>query len=300
MRWWPTVLFSAICLLSGSLWLLPSTTSSIPVDLGILVVGAISSALSVLFVCVLLTVTPFSLRQWNWTLTFSGIGAFAMPALLLLWGRQLFSSVMAVAIQASIPVIVVIASGALEENGTAQQKMVPGLIALGGSLLVLPVALPESSQGWAGFGLYLIAACLIGVCGVLCHREMTRVPAAVAIGIPCIANAIFLSLFAVCWLTITGQWYATMELRSAPNLIAAITVALNVAGVAGLLYLLRPHAAAVRFVFAPLLAAVEAYALMRPTLSLRTVMGALLMLIGGIACLKADREQEASTLMSLH
>ncbi len=300
MRWWPTVLFSAVCLLSGSLWLLPSTPPSVSISLGILVVGAVTSALSVLCVCGLFAATSVFKWQRNWALALSGIGVLGAPALLLLWGRQHFSSVMAVAVQASIPVIVVIASGVLQERADAQQKLVPGLIALGGSLLVLPVALPKSSQGWAGFGLYLIAACLTGVCSVLCHREMIRVPAAVAIGIPCIANAIFLSVFAVCWLTITGQWHATMELRSAPNLIAAITVALNVTGVAGLLYLLRPHAAAVRFVFAPLLAAVEAYALMRPTLSLRTVMGALLMLIGGIACLQADREQEASTLMSLH
>ncbi len=299
MRWWPTVLFSVVCLLSGSLWLLPSTTPSVSTDLGILVIGAIISALSVLLVCGVLAASSIFSRQWNWELALNGIGVLGAPALLLLWGRQHFSSVMAVTIQASIPVVVVIASGVLEERGDAQQKLVPGLIALGGSLLVLPVALPESSQGWAGFGLYLVAACLTGVCSVVCHREMMRVPVAVAIGIPCIANAIFLSVFAIGWLTTTGQWHATMELRSAPNLIAATTVALNVVGVAGLLYLLRPQAAAVRFVFAPLLAAVEAYALMRPTLSLRTVMGALLMLIGGIACLRADREQEASALMSL-
>ena len=300
MRRWAAVLFAMVCLLSGSLWLLPDSSLGVSGELATLALGAMTATLTVALLRRLAGQRSSRMQGWSWTLALGGIGSLGAPALLLLMGRQQFSSIMAVAVQAGVPVVVVVVSGVFDEGSDLQQGMVPGLIALGGALLVLPVALPASPGGWLGFGLYLLAAFSTGICSVLCYREMRRVPPLTAVSIVTVANALFLCATAAVWLTITGQWNALRGTGGAPNLIATALTNLDILGVAGLLYLMRPLTLSTRFVFVPALATLEAYALMRPSVSVRTGVGLLLMLGGGLACFRADRLNQSRTDMSLH
>ena len=151
MRWIPVPLLSLTCLLSGSQWLLPGSDASFASDLSLFAVGTMLAAV----VPVLLEIRSGErtriFRPGHSKLILSGIGTIGAPTLLLLLGKQQFSSVMAVATQATLPVIVAVVAGAVDPERELQDGLLPALVALAGTLLVLPVALPRSSQGWIGF-----------------------------------------------------------------------------------------------------------------------------------------------------
>ena len=235
----------------------------------------------------------------TWRLACSGIGTIGAPALLLLMGRQRFSSVMAVATQASLPVIVAVVAGALDPEIELQRRLMPALLALAGTLLVLPVALPHSSQGWIGFSLYFAAAGLSGISTVFCHRDSVRHSAGAALLIVAGANAIFVGGAAAIWLVATDQGHLLRGAATMSSLLPIVLVSGDILALAALLRLLPPLAVASRLVFVPLIAALEAYILLRPTLSLRTAVGSLLMLVGGLACVHAEDSPDASAKMSL-
>lgn len=290
MRWLPSILFSAVCLLSGSLWLLPLLDSSLASELCVLGCGAVFAAAVIWGGIATRVGVVRLLNGCNWALALSGIGSLGAPALLLLAGRQHFSSIMAVATQTGVPVITAIVGAAVSDGGQSEPHFFAGLTALAGTLLILPVTLPESSRGWIGFACYLAAACLTGASSVFCHREMVRRSRGVALANVSLANGVFVGAASAVWLTLGGHWRSAMMALSASSLLATGVAAASMLGVVALLYLLSPEATAARFVFAPLIAAAEAYLLMRPTLSGRTLFGAALMLVGGIACLRIKRE----------
>ncbi len=240
-----------------------------------------------------------TLRGWNWTLAVSGIGSIGGPTILLLLGRQYFNSLMAVATQTSIPVVVIVATGVLDTGSELQEQIPPALVALAGALLVLPVALPESARGWIGFGLYLASASLAGISSVISHREMTRVSHGTAFFTVAAANTFFFGVTSLLWPFLTTQRPFFAELISGATLLDTGAALLSFVVIIPLLCLLTPQALASRFVFTPLFAAIEAYALMRPSLSVRTAVGASFMLAGALACLRSDSKSASSTSMSL-
>ena len=299
MRRFPVILLVLVCMVSGLQWLLAWNGLALLRDSSSLALGAILAAL-----VTGLWFSTFGQKVrisdlWSWKLTLSGVGTFGIPALLLLLGRQQFNSVMAVATQASVPVVVAITSGAVQPESELQTQLMPGLAALAGTLLVLPVALPQSSSGWSGFLLYLAAACLSGVSSVFCHREMVRVPHGMGLLFVIVSNAIWLGIVAVLWLSVSAQWQGVRGLYTVQNIELVLMTAVSMIAVAALLQSLPPLATASRVVFAPLITTFEAFVFLRPTVSLRTICGALLMLLGGLACLYADREQRSPGTVSL-
>ena len=113
------------------------------------------------------------------------------------------------------------------------------------------------------------------------------------------ANTLFLVTSAVMWIAVTSQWHSVNAVFSGSRVMAIGLRALSLTGVIYLLSLISPLAIASRFVLTPLVAATEAYVLMRPTLSFRDVTGAVLMLIGGLAGVQDDPEQDPFVRMSL-
>ena len=292
------MLLLGVCLFSGSQWLLPWNEPSPVTELVSLATGATLSALAL---GLWLQTRGQALRfpdLWSRNLVLSGIGAIGLPAVLLLTGRQQFSSVMAVATQASLPVIVAIASAAIDPGSELQLRLMPALLALAGALLVLPVALPHTPQGWFGFLLYLAAACLSGVSSVFCHREMVRKSRG-SLFVVIVANAGFLSITALVLIAATerGHIVGGLPVRQIFAPIAATAMSLLAVGV--LLRMLSPMAAASRLIFSPLIATLEAFTLLHPTLSPRIAIGAALMFLGGLACLDPDRGQVPPRHMSL-
>ncbi len=300
MRWIPVTLLLLTCFLSGSQWLLPGSDASFASDLSLFAVGTMLAAIVPVLLEIRSDERTRIFRPGHSKLILSGIGTIGAPTLLLLLGKQQFSSVMAVATQATLPVIVAVVAGAVDPERELQDGLLPALVALAGTLLVLPVALPRSSHGWIGFSLYLAAAALGGLSLVFCHREMIRFPRGVALAVVAGANAVFLGLVAAIWLASTHQWQPLFSQLTAPTLLSVILAAFGVLSLAAMIQLLSPLATASTFVFTPAVATIEAYLFLRPTLSLRTAFGALLMVLGGFACVLAGQRLTASTNRSLH
>ncbi len=299
MGWFTALLFGLVCLLSGSLWLLPMDEGSPAVELLQLVLVSI-----VAFV----VISVASLRKGgatqvvdraSWRLALSGVGAVCVPTLLLWFGRPYLNSVMAVATQVSVPVVVAVALAASSEGGDLQRRLTPSLVSLAGALLILPVALPVGSTGWTGLACYMAAAGCSGVFSIVCHREMTRVSRASALLTVAGANIIGLAAFAAVLLSVTATWRDAWSAITLPSLLPLTARSLSTIGVLILLRRLSPLAIASRFIFIPLVATAEAFFLLHLPLSPRACLGAALMLTGGAACLRQDFEQDASTAMSL-
>ena len=299
MRWAPTAVFSAVCVASGSLWLFPTGDQSGPLELCLLTAALLIAALVFWMRSRMRTGSKPKLALWNWNLILSGVGSICAPALLILLGRQQLSSLMAVATLASVPLVVEMTTGIAEQASGGEHHFGPSLTALSGTLLLLPIALPSSSEGWLGLTLYLTAAGLAGVSSVLCHREMARVPRGAAFVTIAVANAIFLAFCTGIWLTVGSQTPTFLELFTVGEFYSLTATTFSLIGVIYLLSCLPPQAIASRFIFAPLIAAVEAAILLRPTLSMRAVVGALLMLAGGVACFRQPSKPESLSSMSL-
>ncbi len=300
MIWHSRALLAAVCLISGSMWLLPERDTSPTSELWLLTVSMATATVLIGVLNLRRSGVFFSQQPWRWRLVFSGIGSLGAPALLLFLGRQQLSSVMAVAIQASAPLLVALVINFTSDDSGSQPRLGPGLTALAGVLLVFPVALPASSHGWFGFCLYLGATCLSAASSVICHREMVREPAGRAFFVVAASNALVLLLSVLVCITATSNWPALEVAFSSANLIA---ITLSAGGLIGVVYLLRttsPLVVTSRFILAPLIAALEAYVLLRPTLSFRALAGAVLMLIGGFACVRENPEQDTWAGTSLH
>lgn len=299
MRWHSKALLSVICLTSGSTWLLSQNDATPAVELWQLALSAVLATVLISVVRFRHDGIIFSSASLSGVLVVSGVGALGAPAVLFLLGRQQLNSLMATATEASIPLLVAIAVSHMAGGAESRLRLGPGLVAFAGVLLLFPVALPGSWHGWSGLLLYLAACCLAATCSVVCHREMIRLPSSNAVLQVALGNALFLLLSAGIWTALFAQpgvaAPSALMSRSAVIIVGAATLA----GVIYLLWLVEPIAAASRFVLTPLVATVEAYVLLRPTLSFRGAAGAMLMLIGALACLREMPEDDPLYATSL-
>ena len=299
MRGSAAISFGLVCFLSGSLWLMPTVEVTQTAELfQFALSGTLSFALLGL-VCSFGKDDSREISQTHWRLALSGVGTVATPTLLLWIGRHNLSSVMAVASQVSVPVVVAIATATIGAGSELQTQLIPSLIGLTGALLILPVALPGSATGWIGLACYGAAAACSGMSSILCHQEMTRVSPRRALLTVAGANAIVLSVFAAVWIIVTATWHEAFATLSVPSLLSMAAQSISMAGVLLILRALSPLAFASRFIFIPLLATVEAFFLLHIPLSPRACLGAALMLLGGAACLRADAAMAPSPRMSL-
>ncbi len=266
------LLFAALCGLEGSLWLLPATQLD-PLSLSLL--GAL--------VCWTLwavsrprlpTATP------HWLLPCLGAGAFALPAILLAVAQHLLPGQEAAAILAGAPVLVVITSNLLEsQQGDLPNTLLPVLAGLAGALLLLPVRVP-TAEGWIGLALDLIALVLASVCATLTHRFAHRSAPRASFRYVALGNAVAYTL------ATARLWAKDSTARPSfqpATLLNLLVLGLGQALAFSLVRSLLPVRFATRSLLVPLLAAVESFLLWRPSLSLRDLVGASLMLASSVA-----------------
>ncbi len=299
MKGFAAVSFGLVCLLSGSLWLLPVEERSPTAELSGFGLSSIVSFALIRIVCSRKRDAVQRAGSVHWRLALSGLAAIAAPTVMLWIGRHNLSSVMAVATQVGVPVVVAVATATLGAGGELQNQLLPSLVGLAGALLILPVALPQSSTGWTGLACYVAAAGCSGVGSIFCHREMTRVSPTQALLTVAGANAVCFIGFAVVWLLVTGSWHDALPSITLSGSLSIAAQSVSMAGITLLLRALSPLAFASRFIFIPLLATAEAALFLHLPLSPRAWMGAMLMLLGGVACLRLDSRQASSTTLSL-
>ena len=297
MRSLPLSVFAATCLVAGSTWLVPGTELTIASALAVQAISC--AALAILSCALLLARTPRTSLRFRSVapLVASGTGVVGLPLLLVLLGRQQLSSVMEAACGAAVPVIVAVAQQASSDSQESLHTTLgPAVLGFGGALLLLPVALPGSLAGWTGLVLYLLAACTLALSSIACHRQMQRLGLLPGLFVIAVANTLF-ALVAGAVAVLMGR-----ELQLRPELAIAAQLVLGLcltAGIVATTYLLQPVAAATRLLFVLMIASAEAWALMRPTISIRMLTGAGCMLVGGSALLWRGRANAPPETLSL-
>ena len=291
-------IFLALCFLDGSLWLLPVQAASF---LSTVVVNAGGGCLLAAAVAAVLLSrgTSRSLMQTrSYQLAAWGTGAIGVPGFLLLLGRQRLSGVLETAIMAAAPLLVaLVLSTAGTANASLQEMLLPVLLTLSGALLLLPVMLPGSLNGWIGFAFYGLAAVSVAVCSVRSHQLMQGHPLLEGFSAVAFGNALFALLICVCLLAVGPRELTGSFLVQYSGAIVLSAVA--EAALIAVLYLQYPLGAAARFPLATLIAATEAYLLLRPSLSFRTAAGAAMIFVGVISCLRVRPASQTASTMSL-
>ena len=271
------LILAGLCAWEGSQWLLPALA------LDPLPFALVSSAA---FGGLALFLGRWGGRGAGVWLGLWGALALGMPAMLLVVAQRYFAAEVGAAALAGVPVVIVVVASMGEEG--MGEALLPAIVGLGGALLLIPVRLPESGNGWFGLALDLLAVLLAGSFSVVAHRAAQAVPAMAAVRCFAGGNAVVLAVWAgLLWVS-HGARLQTYAVPTAPVIAAVLGVGVATALAATvLLRALQPLAFASRFLVVPLVGAVEGYVLLRPTLSFRALAGAALMAVAAFLLLRA-------------
>ncbi len=284
----PTAAFAIFCLLSASAWLLADPNPA-PAPL---------TAQTILYPAIaLLALVPAIARSHRTPPTHllqlipPSLALITAPALLLRQAAAHLSPSTLTALLTLIPLVLVLARST--SNPGARQLLLPATTALGGALFLIPFEIPTTTTAIPNLAAVFAATALITWASLNLHRQLQTLPFAPSLATFAGANA--LALLALS-LTLEHPALTTLTrpLRNpTANLLQAAQIPL-------LLYLLRalpPLRLSTRFLFIPLLTALEGALLLRPTLTARTVLGALTLLASSLILFRAD--ELADTTLSL-
>jgi len=297
MRWTLWIAFAALCVLSGTSWVIPR---EIPDGLPPLEQqGAIFGVIGLLAL-------PFAGRGawsrsrglWCGGLAAAGVGFFGVPVVVTEYARGSVPAISRSALFAVVPVVVVMVVAAgdtigREERG-ARRFLVPALIGLGGLLLLLPLEFSGSARGWVMLALVCAAVVLVGLASVWMYRLLHGVGVAEAFAIVGLANAMFLLVWSVIRDDVVWRGSGLASMLSISSLVDGVEVLL-------LVWLLRempPVRFSARYLVIPLVTVLESYVLMRPEWTVRMACGTAL-LTGGAGMLLFLRAGEEETTLSL-
>jgi hypothetical protein len=233
-------------------------------------------------------------RRWM-TLAAASVLLLGVPAVLS--SRGGVSEANVVGLFAMVPVAVVVLVASLDSDGATASAtgglLAPALAGLGGALLLLPFAQPDS---WRQVGLCAVVGLgvvVAAMASVWMHRLLPEFAVVEAAALCCLANAAFFgALFAASNAAAGAEGSGLWSWR-ALRVEAATAVGFDLPQILLLLWLLRdlaPERFAARYLVVPLLTAIEGYALLRPELTWRSIAGAALLGLGAWRLLTARAE----------
>jgi drug/metabolite transporter (DMT)-like permease len=236
-----------------------------------------------------------------------GLGLFVAPAVLVSLSNQGISQLTRVALFSLVPVFTVVLEPHISEphisephiSGTTSQQprgaLIAALLAVGGTLCIFPADIPSSPAAAAAFGAVVLAAACIATASCLAVKAATESPITTTAAI---AGTTALASFAVLGPLLErgrGPWTWN---GIGPEL--AWSTAVDLPALLLLFWLMTRMSAvriATRFVIAPLITALFGIALLRPQVSLRDVLGFLLLAAGaGWLLIAPDEEPDSGSL----
>ena len=275
--------------LEGSSWFLPVSQVSPAMVSGL---GAASAWVSWLICHPLRAheVADEQLRSSRW-LPWVAAGALGLPATLIALAQPLVGGTTGATLLAGVPFVTVCTLHLSTSLGSdLGEDLLPVLAGLGGTLLLLPFYLPASRAEWVGVSLDLAATICAGVFGVWAYRLARTLSAVDSYSQIAVGNAVVFSIGAVLLVsTHAGNPQGSQPL-TAVGWMVVIVVGFCVQGLSfWMLNRLDPVSFASRFFMVPLVVAAESWLFWRPTMTLRQVSGAALMLASvGIAVRKKN------------
>lgn len=280
--------FGIFCLLAASGWLVAPVPVPVPEGIRDLLYGVVGVA----------AVVVNGRRPWcgvRSTLRVSAVGVmlFGVTGMLVAWAGRYVPGTSGTVVFGLVPAVTVLVVAWEEEE--ARRFLGPGIVALGGLLLVVPFEVPGFAMGRVAVGVLCLAVVLTAVSGVWMWQLLRNFDGLQAVAIVGLANSVFLlgvgifdDAFRLGW----GGW----------SVESGLSGALEVTQVLLLIWLLgrmSPVRLAGRYLLIPLLTVVEGYFLMKPELTFRMGSG-ILILAGGAAWLLFRGWGEEASSLSLH
>jgi hypothetical protein len=297
MRWTLWIAFVALCVLSGTSWVIPHEMFDRLPPL---------EQQGVLFGVIGLTALLFA-EPGVWSrsrglpyarLASVAAGFFTVPMVVAEYARGSVPAISRSALFALVPVVVVMAvaygeSAGREERG-ARLFMMPALAGLGGLLLLLPLAFSNSARGWMMLALVCAAVVAVGLASVWLYRLLRGFDFADAIAVVGLANAVFLLVWSAVREEVVWRGSGLASVMSITSVVDVVEVLL----ITWLLREMPPIRFAARYLVIPLLTVLESFVLMRPEWTVRMGFGTALLAAGGgmLLFLKAGDEE---TVLSL-
>jgi len=226
---------------------------------------------------------------------FIGLGLFVAPALLVSLSSHGISEFTRVALFSLVPVFTVVLEPHISGT-TGQQRrgaLVAALLAVGGILCIFPADVPNSIAAAIAFGAIVLAAASIGVANCFAVKGATEIPITT---MSAIASFTALASFAVLSPLLESESWTLRGI--VPEL--AWSAAVGLPALLLLFWLMHRMSAVgmtTRFVVAPLITALFGVALFRPEVSLRDLLGFVLIAAGaGYLLFASDEEPDSPSL----
>jgi drug/metabolite transporter (DMT)-like permease len=297
MRWALWIVFAALCILSGTSWVIPSVISGElpPLEQQGFLFG-VTALIALLFARRGLWLRVRSLR---WTrLAVAVVGFFGVPIMVAEFARGSVPAISRSALFAMVPVVVVLAVAAVDATGGEERGargfLVPALAGLGGLLLLLPLEFSGSIRGRVMLAVVCAAVVLVELVSVWLYRLLHGINFAEAIAVAGFANAAFLLGWSVVRGDVVWRLGELVSIVSVSSLVDVVEVLLIV----WLLREMPPVRFASRYLVIPLLTILESYVLVRPGWTVRMGFGTLL-LVAGVGTLLFWKTGEEETVLSL-
>jgi len=279
------IAFAAVCVLSATSWVVPSAEGLPSLELQGLRYGLIG-VVALLF--------GRGRIRLGLPGAAAGVGFFGVPMVVVEWARVGVAETSRIALFAMVPVVVVMAVAAGDEERGVRRFLVPALVGLGGLLLLLPLGFSGTLRGRLMQSAVCLAVVLVGLSSVWLYRLLQGMALEEALAVVCLGNAGFLLVCSAIWEQFVWSWSGLVSVVSLSSLV-------DIAEVVLLVWLLRemiPVRFAARYLVIPLLTLLESYTLIRPELSVRMVSGVVLLAVGAgtLLVLKIGEEE---TMLSL-
>ena len=229
-----------------------------------------------------------------------GLGLFTAPALLVSLSNQAISELTRVALFSLVPVFTAVLEPHIAE-ATGQQRtgaLIAALLAVAGTFLIFPAQIPNSVASSAAFVAIVLAAACTAAANCLAVKTATESPITTTAAI---AGITVLACFAMLGPSLGREAWTFSGIG--PELVWSAAVGLP--ALLLLFWLMRRMSAArmtTRFVIAPLMTALIGIALFRPEVSLRDILGFVLIAAGAGWLLFARDEEpdDASQRLKLN
>jgi hypothetical protein len=282
------IAFVVLCILSATSWVIPHGE-----ELPALEQQGIRYAVIGL-IALLLGGGRGWLRSEGLHLGVMSIGFFGVPVAVGEWAQASVSEISRSALFAMVPVVVVMAIAAGDEERGVRRFLVPALAGLGGLLLLLPMGFSGTVLGRLMLGVVCAAVVLVGLSSVWLYRLLRGVALTQAVAAVCLANAVFLLVCSAVSGDVVWRGSGLASVISIGSLVDLVEVVLIV----WLLQEMPPVRFAARCLVIPLLTILESFILVRPEVTVRLVCGTILLAAGAgvLLFLKAGEEE---TMLSL-